>query len=706
MKILMLCFIFAIISAIMAVALTVTLNHPSDEWSTTSSTDFNFTPSGELNSLPWCALYTNASGTFTVKANYSWVLNGTNFVSGIGLGDSTGLIWAWNVQCYNGSDAVFGTNATFGVDWHLPSTTMTAPSNGYYFNNASGNLSFVPTDVSNLDDCDLYTNISGTWAVNKTFDSVTSAATYSMNTSYPSDGHYIWNVKCNQSSGDGVWAATHNRSFAVDATFPTAIKLTTPSNNTASSDSTPYIAWNQTTDGNFQKYVASASTSLSNLGGTVVSSKTVTSRTENYTTLEAGLADGATYYLWVEAFDLSGNAVNVSDIFYYHVDISDISVTLDYPSDGDYLSDNTPDFNVTVIDSNPSTCVLYLTNSSSQNLVINKTASGVVNGTPFNLTPTAMKDGTYQFNIGCNDSVGNTANVSSSLLSLIVDTANPTQPNLTATWHQTNSTDGTPTLQWMTSTETNFDKYVASAWNFSDGSLVDQNNVTVNYITLDLPTGTSYNFTVVAYDLAGNTAQSANTTDSLYYVDSICGTLYEGWNICGIVATTDRNLSVIGAETNAAMVAIWNTSHAFKTCNYQISPSGQYCDLNVGISSTTNITSVFIYVNQTTLWRNRTWSAISTSADISLNNNTPGWNIFSMFKRGGLTFEQLNMTSRLNILNVSMYSKRDNQAGTNTPYITQSGFSEINKGTRVEYGEALWVYYNGTGTTTFDVGGW
>ena len=691
-------------------ALTVTLNNPVSTWSTTNPTVFNFTPSGESTNIDWCALYTNTSGTWTKTANYSNVANGTPYLAGIGLGNfPVGVLWKWNVKCYNGSNEVWGTlNRTFFVDWHFPTVSLDSPSNGEYIDSASDTLSFTPTDPTNLDECVLYSNVTGTWGINHTFSTVTSGTQDSGNLTAQSDGSYIWNVVCNQSSGDKVWGATAgNYSFVLDTTAPADIQVAYPTNNTVSSDTTPTIRWNQTTEINFDQYNVYVSTNLSNLEGSAAQNIAVSNRTGNATTLTAELVTDVQYYIWVKATDLAGNTKNTSDVFYYAVDSTSPSLTLNNPSDGDYTTDTTPDFNITVVDNNPDSCNLYLSNSTGGNVVINATIEGIVSGTTYNMTPTPMSDGAYQFNIECNDSTGTRVNVSSSLMDVVIDTLSPTQPNITSTWHQTNSTDTTPILRWTTVTETNFDKYVVEAKNVSGDDVVEQINVstrTTNYTTFTgLPTGVTYNFSVTAYDLAGNTAKSANTTDTWYYVDPVCGILYAGWNLCGIVATTPRNLSVIGAETSATLVTVWNSSHEWQTCVYGVSNAN--CNVKVGVAGA-NYTSVWVYVDSQTAWQNRTWSAVKTSADITLSNTTVGWNLFGNFVRNGLTFEQLNSTTRLHKNNVTAYSLRYNNGTNSIPYITIDSFSSLNADTKVRFGESLWVYYNGTGNTTFDVGGW
>ncbi len=705
--------IFTLITLFLAMvgyALTVTLNSPNAEWSTDSSVDFNFTPDANVATLPWCAVYTNSTGSWVTAANYTDVPNGTHFVRGIGFSDSTQISWIWNVVCYNGTEEkTDSANNTFGVDSTSPSIVLDSPSNAEYLkSNAVDNLTFISTDASNPDSCVLYSNVTGSWVINHTFVGYTSGTQYHGNLSEVADGHYKWNVICNDSATNSAWGGTTNYTFIIDSVAPIDIKIILPLNNTVSDDTTPYIVWNQTTEINFDRYYIYASTSLSDLAGTATVIEQETSLTHNYTTMDT-LETDKSYYLWVKAVDLAGNEKNVSDIFYYTTDSTTPSITLNSPTNGTYSNDNTPDFNVTVIDNNPDTCRLYLSNSTGGNIIVNITRAIVLNNTEFNMTPTTMIDGAYKFNVECNDSFGVKTNVSTSDLDVTIDTVNPADIRIVSTWHQTNGTDGTPNLIWNQTSDTNFDKYVAEARYVSNGSIVYQSNISnISIVSteMNLEFDSIYNFSVTAYDLAENTFMSTNTTDTWYYSDSTCATLYAGWNLCGIIGTTARNLSVIGDETGASLVAAWNSSHQWQTCNVGVSSIN--CDVDVGITGT-EIQHVWIYVSSQTLWENRTWEALDTSADYILSNITNGWNIVGGVFRDNIKFGVaggLNDASKLADTNVSLFVKRWNINASSVPFVTKDGFDSIHNETLLEYGEALWIYYNGTGTSTFNVDGW
>jgi len=689
-------------------ALTVTINSPDDEWIDTSSVPFNFTYTvdGSSDNVTWCAILTNDNTT--VSANYTTGLsNGTPFVSGIGFGDSVGLGYNWSIVCSDGGEQAGNGPVNFGVDSNLPTITLDGPVDGSYLDNTLFDLLFTPTDASNLQDCDLYTNLTGSWVINKTFPDVTSGVQNGTNVTGASDSEYFWNVNCNQTSTDRAWAEDANRTFIIDTTDPSSIAFVT-TNNTFSSDTTPLIKWTKTTEINFEEYEVSVSTDKAI--ATIIQTKIITDITGNATTLNA-LAVNDSYFIIVTARDLAGNAVNTTSVLYYTIDEGEPTVTLDSPSNGTYTSDANLDFDVTVIDTNPDVCVLYLSNSSGQNVVINQTELSVISGTSLNLTSVGdMVDGNYKFNIGCNDTVDNRVNASSTLLDLIVDTTAPTVPLIVSTWHQTNSTDTTPTLTWTATTETYFVRYLVQALNYATGAIEYAINVTTKATVtaaMSLTAGNTYNFSVTAYDEAGSSTSSTNTTDTLYYVDEVCGILNTGWNLCGATWTTAKNLSDIGAETSANFISIYNSSKQWQTCNYAVSASGTNCNAETNIANGAT-SAVYVYVNESQVWRDRTWVADVNSANITLTNvSTNGWNLVGMFLRNGRTFEQLNASTKFSLdNNVTMYSLPYNN-GSSMPYVTKTGFNTINKNTKVDYGRAMWIHYLNTSSTfTFDIGAW
>ena len=686
---------------------SVTLGTPAnDSWVEDKTVDINFTPIADANHtlVEWCAVYSNKTGTWGLSANYTFLPNGTEHIRGIGFSDSDSVGYLWGVLCYNNNSQVWSTeNRTLGVDANFPTITLDAPTPNQYLTSNATSIKYTPTDASNLDICQLYTNFSGTWAKNASNGSVTSGNqdTVSIATDGVTEGTWLWNVVCNQTSDHPQWAEDTNRTFTIDSTAPSAISFLS-TNGTVSDDTTPLIRWNETTEVNFRRYIVRVSndSGMSN----IVQREDITTRTTNSTTLRA-LATNDEYFIRVTAEDWAGNTRNTSTVLTYTIDSTTPVATIISPTSGSYEDSANVNFTFTVIADNPSSCELYLSNNTAEGIAINDTLSTVTNGTTLNITAKGLTDGNYTYNIECNNTFGVAANVSATDIPFTVDTLDPTDPTILSTFQRANSTNIRPVVLWTTSTEINFDKYVVSAYNLSD--LMAQINITTrttNSTAIDLTTGSSYNFSVTAYDLAGNTNTSKNLSESPYYIDSVCGILNVGWNLCGAVWTASKNLSVIGAETSATMVSVWNKSnHVWATCNYAVSVNGTNCNLSTGINND-DTHAVWIYVNKSTAW-NRTWVATTQSANITLSNATVGWNLEAGFFRNGRTFGALgrNFEQR----NVTQFSLIYNN-GTTASYVNKGLYANSTRynGTVLDYGRAMWIYYNATGTSTWDVGSW
>ncbi len=680
------------------------------------------------------------TGSF-LGANYTDITNATPHISGIAINDSVGLTWGWNVTCYNGTSHFNTTTSlAFGVDGNPPEVTIDDPDDNTYTTDLNTTLfKYTVVDTSNPEYSLVYTNFSGTWQVNHTNSSYTSNVQIAIdlmhanhtNTTLP-DGRYIWGVTANDSAGNKDTSG--NRTVIIDTIFPTAVTISAPGNNTFSNDATPEFTWTATTEANFDKYRISMSENLNR--SDPFQTREIT--TKSVVAVNLTIGDDGTYYVDVVTFDLAGHAVNTT-VLYYTLDRVTINATLNTPLNNSFLADNTPDFNVTVIDENPATCTLLLSDVGSDTLIKNDSVISITNGTRFNITPTAMADGIHKFNVECNDSRGVRVNVSDTVLQTTVDTIAPTASVIISEFHQTNSTSRIPTLKWNVSVDLNFSRYLVESLYVSNDSVAYEVNVTTKttlQAQLALFSGSSYTFNVTVFDLAGNTNSAGNTTlELLYYTDTVCADLVTGWNACGAVWETGRTLTRIGNETSAEMVSVWNSTHQWATCNLAASTSGQHCNVLVNINSSLapkfnfsndNITdngefdysvnhAVWIYVDQSTHWPNRTWEANQFSANITLTNFTNiGWNLEGMFVRSGRVFGHIE--DRFGD-NVSMFSLRHNN-GTSVPFVNNGLFKSINNGTQVDFGKAIWYFYNGTDQITaaganastsnkpYDVGVW
>jgi hypothetical protein len=124
------------------------------------------------------------------------------------------------------SNDTFGNlrNATvrYVISTTNPNINLIYPTNNQYFINGTNlAFNFTVTDGHTIDECKLWTNTTGTWAVNQT---ITGVSNNTVLTNFSklnlSDGTYKWNVWCNESNGqNGTYAI--NYTFTVDTIAPT-----------------------------------------------------------------------------------------------------------------------------------------------------------------------------------------------------------------------------------------------------------------------------------------------------------------------------------------------------------------------------------------------------------------------------------------------------------------------------------------------------
>ena len=120
--------------------------------------------------------------------------------------------------------------------------------------------------------------------------------------------------------------------------------------------------------------------------------------------------------------------------------------------------------------------------------------------------------------------------------------------------------------------------------------------------------------------------------------------------------------------------------------------------------------AVWVYMNSTGNWNNRTWVAIQSSSNITLTNASGiGWNLVAGFIRNGKVFGHIKNQAGIDT-NVSMFSMPFNN-GTTSPYVNNGLFKSLNNQTNLDYGRGIWMFYNGTITggfanQTINVGVW
>ncbi|MBW2965766.1 fibronectin type III domain-containing protein [Candidatus Woesearchaeota archaeon] len=496
-KVLILLLILASILTIQTVSadITTSLNTPGNNtWDVDGTVTFNCTVQiNESNeSITNLSLWGNwnLSTWALITTNTTAITNATGYIFTTNLQNGT---WLWNCEGYtNNSESAFASaNYTINVDSVNP--VVNALNNyGDDTWTTSTNITFgFNTTDNNPDTCVLYHNASGTFVANVT-------ASYTNNTdidftaiTFSSDGHYLWNVLCNDSAGNTDWF-TNNYTLKIDSTNPT-ISLDAPGDNTWDSDGSVIFQYTPT-DTNIDScilYTNSTGSWVANITNSSLNSGNQVNNT-------LSLSDGT--YIWnVQCNDSAGNAVFNGTNYTINVDTSAITVnSLNNYDDDTWTTSRTVIFGFNVTDNNLDTCVLY---HNASGWAANVTNSSVTSNEDTNFTSiTFSSDGTYLWNVLCNDSAGNTDWFTSNY-TLKVDSGAPVISSIT----NSSITSSGATITWITNEAAN--SSVAYGTNSSNlnSSSGDATTTTSHSISLtSLSASTAYYYNVTSCDASGN----------------------------------------------------------------------------------------------------------------------------------------------------------------------------------------------------------
>lgn len=124
----------------------------------------------------------------------------------------------WTVIASDGGDN--STNSTpyvFTIDTTIPGVTL-IDVNNTFFNHSTINLTFQVDDTDMINNCSLWTNTTGSWALNQTNFSTPTGQQLNFEINQ-SDGVYLWNVQCFDSGDTGAFAS-NNFTFTIDTVEP------------------------------------------------------------------------------------------------------------------------------------------------------------------------------------------------------------------------------------------------------------------------------------------------------------------------------------------------------------------------------------------------------------------------------------------------------------------------------------------------------
>lgn len=431
------------------------------------------------------------------------------------------------------------------------------------------------------------------------------------------------------------------------------------------------------------------------------------------------------------AFNASSTALAPGNNSNYSVDITNPSITVDYPvgtlsGDGmeslwiNNANGNTSiRFGLTIVDNNPSVCNFYLnynpsTNTTASNTTI-VTGISYTNNTQFNFSEVNASVGFqdnntgYPYSMSCNDSAGRIGTASGIFY---VDTILPTafifntslwKTDNVALWNDTTATDYTPQIGYSDTTEVNFSRYEIDFFKGAYGVFSASTDLQVNItnrlqVTANISTlagDAAYWILVQAYDAAGN-VRNMTVVDYKYSTDSTNRLLRAGWNIIGNVGNA-FNLSDLRNWVGATTTSIWNASHEFQS---HVS-GGSFGDVLV-----TGGEAALIYTSTATTLSDLVWNTSAVAEELyNLTNMTASsWNlVMQRDDDDNKSFQDIDVyvncipvgsgcaKSANNGSNATYFSHFDNSVLTNN-YVPFVANWSINNATNLEYGDTVWIY--------------
>jgi hypothetical protein len=119
------------------------------------------------------------------------------------------------------------TSVNFIVSLEAPAIVLDYPGQDKWFNDLSDfSVKFTANDLNAMAFCDVYGNWTGSWTKNRTILNPNSGQQYSTSTGRLSNGNYMWNVLCNDTTTQS-WAES-NQTFRVDTIYPN-VTISSPS---------------------------------------------------------------------------------------------------------------------------------------------------------------------------------------------------------------------------------------------------------------------------------------------------------------------------------------------------------------------------------------------------------------------------------------------------------------------------------------------
>lgn len=400
----------------------------------------------------------------------------------------------------------------------------------------------------------------------------------------------------------------------------------------------------------------------------------------------------------------------------FGVDTTDPTLTIT-PADGYWQTGNMI-LGATVIDNNAAYCVLTTTMNYTGNRTQTSAAydaeaytnNTVFNFTGFTTTNTNMPEnntGAYTFSVTCNDTAGNTGSISTR--TVYMDSTSPSAfwlldlaTNVIDLPNASTATDYNPQVTWNTTTELNFSRYVIFNGSTNLDNVTSISTLSLNVSTL--PVDATTIFSIIAYDLAGNSVTATVTgMPDTYTTDSTSRTLASGWN----TIMNTGNAITLGTYLNnsgATYTSYFNSTHGFQT---QTSGGTTYEDTSVPSGE-----AIFVYMTAADVYEDLVLNTSAAWTKYNITNETSSdWNIVcNRNTSDSYSFQQLdsylngdNSATPQNITNanITYFSFYNNSASTGSKYIPFVNNLTMNNGTYLDYGDCVWLYKDPVITNKF-----
>ena len=207
------------IDATLLLSIDVTLNSPGNDTSQTTPTEFNCSVETSGKEISNITLFIwNSPFIYTETKDITGFSNSTIFSVTFGNDAS----YEWNCKATNNiSESKFAdNNFTVHIETNSPAINLQKPTSNEFLNNGTNvYFNFTATDQQGMDVCQLWGNWTGTWKNNFTWNNITSGVQNFTTLNISESNGNIWNVFCNDTVGNGGFAAS-NFTFNIDETLP------------------------------------------------------------------------------------------------------------------------------------------------------------------------------------------------------------------------------------------------------------------------------------------------------------------------------------------------------------------------------------------------------------------------------------------------------------------------------------------------------